>query len=279
LLAEKSYWLQQLSLPFGPVPGQVQGLDSLQDEIHEFSCTLTQEETQQLLGECNKAYRTRVNELLIAALLKGYQDWSGQPILRLIIEGHGREELFETLDVTETVGWFTSIYPLVLSSTLDLDLAGQIKLVKEQCRHLPCNGMGYGILTKIVKDPELSSLELAQESQSIVFNYLGTFDNLQNDDLLFCSTRENTGANRSSRQSQTELISINGLVANGQLCFRFTGSSKRICPKAMADFCEAFEKALKSCIAWCTGKNPRKNLRSKVILRADAESIDEGIEI
>jgi hypothetical protein len=47
----------------------------------------------------------------------------------------------------------------------------------------------------------------------------------------------------------------------------------------MADFCEAFEKALKSCIAWCTGKNPRKNLRSKVILRADAESIDEGIEI
>src|SRR5215813_6957071 len=71
------------------------------------------------------------------------------------LEGHGREELFEDVDLTHTVGWFTSLFPVRLEAAgIDLDdaLAGgaslgrALKLVKEQLRAVPANGVGYGLL-------------------------------------------------------------------------------------------------------------------------------------
>jgi non-ribosomal peptide synthase protein (TIGR01720 family) len=279
---ERTYWLSKLSYSMGTIPGLVNLPTNIHNDIHESLCTLDEDQTRQLLGECNKAYRTQINELLISALFKGYCDWSDQNILRLEMEGHGREELFGTLDITETVGWFTSVYPLVITFNSDRDFGELIKSVKEEYRALPYNGIGYGVLTKLAKDTQLCSLESKRQNQTIVFNYLGTFDNLQNDNTFFRVASENTGSNISQKQSQNELISINGLVINGQLTFRFTSSSQRILPKATADFCAAFKNALKECITWCVEKNLRNNLRTlrnKINIAVETESSDEGIEI
>ena len=73
----------------------------------------------------------------------------------LDLEGHGREEIFADVDLSRTVGWFTSLFPVRLDpGALDLDeaLAGgpalgrALKSIKEQLRALPDNGLGYGLL-------------------------------------------------------------------------------------------------------------------------------------
>ena len=79
----------------------------------------------------------------------------GEHAVLLDLEGHGREEIFADVDLSRTVGWFTSLFPVRLDpGALDLDeaLAGgaalgrALKLIKEQLRALPDNGLGYGLL-------------------------------------------------------------------------------------------------------------------------------------
>ncbi|MFO5783281.1 condensation domain-containing protein, partial [Klebsiella pneumoniae] len=76
---------------------------------------LTEEATRRLLQEAPAAYRTQVNDLLLTALARVIGRWTGQADTLIQLEGHGREELFEDIDLTRTVGWFTSLFPLRLS--------------------------------------------------------------------------------------------------------------------------------------------------------------------
>ncbi|NRB40969.1 MAG: amino acid adenylation domain-containing protein [Pseudomonadales bacterium] len=282
VLMQRPFWYKQLSHPVGLLPGLVDQITAASSvSRHEFSMTLSATETQLLIGECNKAYRTRINELLLSALLHSYQKWSGQDSLRIYMESHGREELFESLGITDTIGWFTTVYPLVISSSLKKDYGNLIKSVKEQYRALPNTGIGFGVLTRIVEDSEFCLLEKHQVGQSIVFNYLGQFDRLQDDHSVFKSTSESSGLNSSAKQSQHELISINGLIVDGKLTFRFTGRTDGIAPQATAEFCETFKNALQDCVAWCRQKNSRSSmmaLRDQIIM-TEKECELEGIEI
>ena len=60
------------------------------------------------------AYRTRIQDLLLTALVEALAPWTGERRAWLDLEGHGREERFADLDLSRTVGWFTTIYPVVL---------------------------------------------------------------------------------------------------------------------------------------------------------------------
>ena len=100
----------------------------------------------------------------------------------LDLEGHGREEMFADLDLSRTVGWYTSLFPVRLDlGALDLEaaLAGgealgrALKSIKEQLRALPNNGLGYGLLRYLNREtaPQLAGHAAPQ----IGFNYLGRF--------------------------------------------------------------------------------------------------------
>ena len=81
--------------------------------------------------------------------------WSGQPSALIQLEGHGRETLFDEIDLTRTVGWFTSAYPLRLTPHNIEEAAGQgasIKAIKEQLRAVPHKGLGYGVLRYLADD-------------------------------------------------------------------------------------------------------------------------------
>ena len=105
---------------------------------------LSAEHTRQLLQDAPAAYRTQVNDLLLTALARVVSRWSGQPAALIQLEGHGREDLFDTLDLSRTVGWFTSLFPVRLQA--DGELSAAIKSVKEQLRAVPHKGIGYGLL-------------------------------------------------------------------------------------------------------------------------------------
>ncbi|TXF96960.1 hypothetical protein FU323_10795, partial [Lactobacillus delbrueckii subsp. bulgaricus] len=84
-------------------------------------------------------------------------------------EGHGREGHVPNIDISRTVGWFTSIYPILLDMGIpepfEDQLAYRIKTTKDMLRRVPNKGTGYGLLTHIG--------ELRHKEPEVSFNYLG----------------------------------------------------------------------------------------------------------
>ena len=88
--------------------------------------TLDGDATRNLVNLLPRALNTQLNHALLAALAATLCNWIGSRTLLLHVEGHGREMLPGNLDVTRTVGWFTSVYPLWLSLPAD-ESPGRIK--------------------------------------------------------------------------------------------------------------------------------------------------------
>ncbi|MBE8520858.1 non-ribosomal peptide synthase/polyketide synthase [Amycolatopsis sp. H6(2020)] len=125
-------------------------------------------ETRAVLQDVPGAYRTQVNDVLLTALGRVLRDWTGRDRVLVDLEGHGREDLFGGIDLSRTVGWFTSIFPVELTSSGE-DWGEALKTTKEQLRAIPRRGLGYGALRYLAGTaPRLEP--------RISFNYLGRFD-------------------------------------------------------------------------------------------------------
>ncbi|MET8339415.1 condensation domain-containing protein, partial [Streptosporangium canum] len=139
---------------------------------------LPPEVTEPLLTRLPAAFHARVGDVLLAGLALAVSRWTGQDSVLLDLEGHGREEIFPGVDLSRTVGWFTTMYPVRLDpgqadwADLRGPTAGRaIKRVKEQLRAIPDNGIGYGLLRHLnpVTAAELSRHPVPE----LAFNYLG----------------------------------------------------------------------------------------------------------
>jgi amino acid adenylation domain-containing protein/non-ribosomal peptide synthase protein (TIGR01720 family) len=128
-----------------------------------FATEWDREETRALLQ--GTPYRTEINDLFLAALARAFAAWTGERTLLIDLEGHGREEIFPGMDLSRTVGWFTTIFPVALILPLGAGPRESILAVKETLRAVPGRGLGYGLLQE--------KLDLPRPQVS--FNYLGRF--------------------------------------------------------------------------------------------------------
>ncbi|HKN54680.1 MAG TPA: amino acid adenylation domain-containing protein, partial [Amycolatopsis sp.] len=135
------------------------------------SVSLSRAETAALLQEVPGAYRTEVNDVLLAALGRVLARWTGRNRVAVALEGHGREEIVDGLDLSRTIGWFTAQYPVALTVP-DGDWGAVLKAVKENLRAVPNKGVGYGALRYLRPDSPLRN----QPEPQISFNYHGRFD-------------------------------------------------------------------------------------------------------
>nr|QEO73980.1 AMP-dependent synthetase and ligase [uncultured bacterium] len=137
--------------------------------IETVTVWLSQDTTRALLQDVPGVYRTQVNDVLLSALGHTLRDWTGRDRVLVDLEGHGREEeLLEGVDLSRTVGWFTTMFPVALDLPHD-DWGTILKSVKEQLRAIPNRGIGYGALRY------LGNADVAPNSR-VSFNYLGQFD-------------------------------------------------------------------------------------------------------
>ncbi|MFT5716092.1 MAG: amino acid adenylation domain-containing protein [Oleiphilaceae bacterium] len=182
LMSETDYWLMQTSQNISALPQDHYPIEG--DNSEQYTAVATSqwdiESTQRLLHKANACYNTQINDLLLTALMLTVLDWQNkgeecdtQDTIRFDLEGHGREDVFFKLDSSDTVGWFTSCYPVVLNCVDKNDLGRQIRAVKEQLRTIPNKGVGFGLLKHLANSSELRALP----SSSLVFNYLGQFSN------------------------------------------------------------------------------------------------------
>jgi hypothetical protein len=144
LQQELDYWLTQSRRQIAPLPVDFPGGDNTVAHSHTISISLSQEETQALLQDVPAAYQTQINDVLLTALVQAVKQWTGESLLLVDLEGHGREEIFEDVDLSRTVGWFTTLFPVLLDIGAASSLADALKTVKEQLRNVPNRGIGYG---------------------------------------------------------------------------------------------------------------------------------------
>ena len=114
LQKESSYWLNRNMRPVKPLPIDHEAEVNDEKSARLVSVSLGEKETRALLQEVPKVYHTQIDEVLMAGLVEALRAWTGEGRVLVDVEGHGREEIFEDVDLTRTVGWFTTIYPVVL---------------------------------------------------------------------------------------------------------------------------------------------------------------------
>jgi non-ribosomal peptide synthase protein (TIGR01720 family) len=208
---------------------------------------LETEETRALLQDVPAAYHTLINDVLLTGLVEAVGKWSGKRRIAVEMEGHGREEISDDLDLSRTVGWFTSVYPVVLDIH-DADTPGDaLKQVKEQLRSIPSGGIGYGVLRYLSDTPELKT----DDPVELSFNYLGQLDQVLDTDSLFSGAGESIGPQQSLQGRQRYALEVSAAVAGGKLHVRFTYNEQLHTAETIQQVMNDYMKALRELIAHC----------------------------
>ena len=193
----------------------------LAKDISYYSIELTKTETIALLMNTSYAYNTRTEDILLSAFILSYGKWAKLDSLLLHLEGHGRENYVDKTDVSQTLGWFTSVFPVnfkipqngysnIKSNYFEI----AIKSIKEQLRKVPDKGLSYGVLRYLSDDVRVKQL-IENDSAKITFNYLGQFTLDDSNPLSFAEKPSwiNTGAYNKLH----DLFFINAIIINNIL--------------------------------------------------------------
>ncbi|MWC31379.1 non-ribosomal peptide synthetase, partial [Paenibacillus sp. MMS18-CY102] len=210
----------------------------------------TEQETDLLLKQAHRAYNTEVTDLLLTALGAAIHIWSGIEQVLVNLEGHGRESILPDIDITRTVGWFTSQYPVMLTIGQDQDVSQRIKQTKEALRQIPQKGIGYGILKYMSAFGE--GIDWKAEPE-ISFNYLGQFDQDLNQHAIELS-RYSSGVAVNENTAIKYALDINGMISQGSLSLTIDYSAHAYRRETMERFTELFKTSLQEVIAHCMTK-------------------------
>ncbi|MBF2002241.1 MAG: non-ribosomal peptide synthetase, partial [Synechococcales cyanobacterium M58_A2018_015] len=240
------YW--QLIQPSSPLPHDFpQGSNTVAD-LEITSVALNTTETEALLQTVPTAYQTQINDALLTALLLAFADWTGDRTLLLELEGHGREaDLSElgpqgTLDLSRTIGWFTTLFPVWLNLESN-QIGAALKGIKEQLRAIPQRGLSYGVLRYLANAP------LPHLQAQVRFNYLGQIDHALHPP--FAIAPETIGPTRSSSGQRHVLLEINALIVSGELRVHWGYSRAIHHPTTIATLAEGFIGYLRNLIQHC----------------------------
>ncbi len=179
---------------------------------------LTEEETTALLHEVPGAYRTQMNDVLLAALGRVLSRWTGRERVLLDLEGHGREDLLDGVDLTRTVGWFTTVFPVALDIPSSSDWGATLKSVKERLRAVPRRGIGFGALS------HLGGGLPGGRRPRVRFNYLGQFDWPVGGEGPFHAVPGGLSADGDPEAERSHLLDVVAVIEGGRLEFTWSYS-------------------------------------------------------
>ncbi|MEV2200359.1 amino acid adenylation domain-containing protein [Streptomyces fradiae] len=239
--AETSYWTEATAGAGAEIPVDADGANLMGTQA-TVRCELPEGLTRRLLQEVPGVYRTQVNDVLLAALAQVLCGWSGRERLLIDLEGHGREELFEGVDLSRTVGWFTTMFPVALRSYDGWD--AQIKHTKEALRGIPNRGLGFGALRHLRGELE------AVPAPRVSFNYLGRFDP-RGEDGLYESITLNPGGEYAPEEERAHLLDVVGQVVDGRLVFDWAFSTAVHDEATVAGLAERFAAELTELVGHC----------------------------
>lgn len=154
----------------------------------EASFKLDHAMTKRLLeGNGHSAYRTEPNDILLASLVYSFgQIFRDRQPPAIFREGHGREPWDDSIDISETVGWFTTMYPLLVDTkdgSKDLGILDVIKRAKDARHSVPSNGRQYFASRYLNEDGVAKYGQ--HDHVEISFDYLGLYQQMERSESLF----------------------------------------------------------------------------------------------
>ncbi len=251
LQQELAYWLAPARRRIGRLPISDPGGANTVADTAAVTVALDSQETRALLQAVPQAYRTQINDVLLTALAQVCAAWTDAPALLLDLEGHGREDLFADVDLTRTVGWFTTIYPVLLELPADGDPGAALKAVKEQLRAVPQRGIAYGMLRYLNHDAAQVAQLAALPQAEISFNYLGQIDQVLPTDGLFGAAPEPSGQPQSPQARRSYELEVIAISVGGQLQVSWTYSTQRHDAATITRLADGYLAALRTLIAHC----------------------------
>jgi amino acid adenylation domain-containing protein/non-ribosomal peptide synthase protein (TIGR01720 family) len=227
-VAELPLWQAMLAHNDAPLSSRL--LDPARDVVASAETlvfTLSPTLTAPVLMQVPALFHARINDVLLTAFALAVAAWRQRRLsgpdnsVLLDLEGHGREEMAGA-DLSRTVGWFTSLFPVRLDPGLpDCDEAltggpamGRVlKRIKEQLRRLPDNGFGYGLLRYL--NLETAADLATRPAPQLAFNYLGRFAAPADADWSPAPEADALGGG-DPRMPLAHAITLNALTSDGE---------------------------------------------------------------
>jgi non-ribosomal peptide synthase protein (TIGR01720 family) len=213
----------------------------------------------------------RIPEALLAALTLAVAGVFGPQRFAVELEGHGREERETALDISRSVGWFTTLYPVVLELPSTDSFESMIAAVRDQLRSVPSGGFGYGLLRWL--DPAAAARLSLREPAGVLFNYLGQTSTPGATAAGFRLCDMSAGDEHSPDQPMSHALTVNARIRDERLCVDFA-TSRRVMSETLLDVLAAAFEARLSAIPAAGGA-----LRDFENAVADQESLLEEIEL
>ncbi|KAJ5520326.1 nonribosomal peptide synthase [Penicillium fimorum] len=210
------------SCPVQPPSPSYWGLD-MRDNVYGASSSrqfvLDEASSAAIMGACNEAFGTRPVELMIAALVHSFSIvFVDRPPPTVFNEGHGREPWDGRIDLSRTVGWFTTIFPAFTPSrTTAVEVLDAVRHAKDSVRSLPKNGWSY--FTSKFADETKAATSAAGFPVEVLLNFAGSYQQLERDGSFFenLSTAECPSPESWSKLSRLALFEFNGHLDKGRL--------------------------------------------------------------
>jgi amino acid adenylation domain-containing protein/non-ribosomal peptide synthase protein (TIGR01720 family) len=246
---ELAYWERLARTPPPRLPVELSHGDNTYGAAHSIVASLDAQVTAQLLNEAPKAHRATVQEILLSALVGTVSAWARTPRVLLEIESQGRESAGEGLDVSRTVGWFTTVHPLLLQ--VERTEPGLLlQSVKEQFRRVPRGGSHYLALRQLGIDADSRERLRAVPTPEIGFNYLGEMavEEKREPSRFRFSEQQYSDLDVAPERRRSHLWDLGVSVQHGRLLVEWVYCPHVHSSETMSGLMRSFLDAVKECV-------------------------------
>ncbi|MFE6737505.1 amino acid adenylation domain-containing protein [Streptomyces tubercidicus] len=229
LLAELPYWSRIADAADPRIPvDHLTGFDVQSSAVRHF-VEIAGDTATALVTGLPRQRGVEIREVLLTALARAVTAWTGRPEALVELEGHGRQEAFGTLDISRTVGRFSTLSPVLLRP-------GSLGAVRDQLRAVPNRGVGYGLLRHLHPDHGVRERLSRVPAPEIGFNFWGDVSEYFTEDAR--PVTESFGHHRSERGHRPRTLDVMAFTSDGTLHLVWTYSTRRHTEKtvrALAD--------------------------------------------
>ncbi|MDI1489545.1 MAG: Non-ribosomal peptide synthetase [Ramalina farinacea] len=231
--------------------------------------------TDLLLGNANLAFHTEPVDLLLSAIWAAFFPvFFERQGLTLWREGHGREPWSPEIDLSRTVGWFTTISPIHIASSTGTDLAGLARAVKDARRRLPANGWAY-FSARYLSQTDGDSCKAHGPPVEVEFNYHGQFQQLEREESLFDAENFDHVADEGPQVPAAHLFNIEVSIQNKRLGIAVSWNRHIAHQDRIKDWMEGILPSLQALCGELITRQPSKTLCDYPFLDVGYSKLDE----
>ena len=173
--------------------------------------------TNKLIKLSSEEYNGNLGNILLTALAVTYNKLDDREGIQIWLEGHGREDIFEGLDIYDTIGWFTSLYPVFYRCYSDLEMQKNEILTTTQ--KIPKNGIGFGIINYLMPKKYKEAFP-ETHNKEICFNYLGDMSFEKSNGNMELSSLD-VGELLNPDSKRAFMIDVVAKIVHGKLIIQF----------------------------------------------------------